>query len=92
MLTPSQPIFLDAMQRNLGKPSPDDMELVSLPPDGARPVFFFFVTFKPRVIQKSMRLTYEPRHPPTPTRACGDLLALDSYALGRGRRTRWGWA
>ena len=30
---PLQPIFLDAMQRNLGKPSPDDMELVSLPPD-----------------------------------------------------------
>ena len=28
-----QPIFLDAMQRNLGKPSPDDMEIVSLPPD-----------------------------------------------------------
>lgn len=35
---PMQPIFLDAMQRNLGKPSPDDMELVSLPPDGANPL------------------------------------------------------
>ena len=32
-LLPLQPLFLDCMQRNLGKPSPDDMEIVTLPPD-----------------------------------------------------------
>jgi len=31
-LLPLQPIFQDCMQRNLGKPSPDDMEIVSLEP------------------------------------------------------------
>jgi len=32
-LLPLQPLFLDCMQRNLGKASPDDMEIVTLSPD-----------------------------------------------------------
>ena len=31
-LLPLQPIFQDCAQRNIGKPSPDDMEIVSLEP------------------------------------------------------------
>lgn len=32
-MLPLQPLFLDCMQRNLGKGSPDDMEIVTLPPE-----------------------------------------------------------
>jgi hypothetical protein len=32
-MLPLQPLFLDCMQRNLGKGSPDDMEIVTLTPD-----------------------------------------------------------
>uniref|UniRef100_A0A7S4U7T2 C2 domain-containing protein n=1 Tax=Guillardia theta TaxID=55529 RepID=A0A7S4U7T2_GUITH len=35
-LLPLQPLFLDCMQRNLGKTSADDMEIVSLQPESSR--------------------------------------------------------